>query len=513
MMPSAAIPSAQRWLITIAVMTAAFMQVIDITIVTVAIPDMQGALASAPDQITWVLTSYLVAAGIFMPLTGYFNERLGRKNYLLFSIFGFTLASMLCGAASSLTAMVIFRILQGIFGAALVPLSQTILTDIYPKEDRGKAMALWGIGITLGPILGPTLAGYITDLSSWRWIFYVNAPAGALSLFLAWYAMPAAPKKFRAMDWSGFFLLALAIGCAQLVLDRGNQDDWFNSRTICLITALAVISFIAFFINNCRKKMTQSRLLDLTIFQDRNFTISCFLLMALGFGMFGSLVILPVMLQNLMNYSVLAAGLALAPRGISSMIGMILVSKLIKTIDPRLLISSGVLLSVVGAYGCTYYSLNINLWWIIWPLLLQGFGLSLIFIPLTTLAFATLPEKVNAEASGVFSLVRTLGASTGISIIITMFTRHGQIAWNQLGGFIQPYNLALAAYLRPLHLTIAHPLAAALLGSELLRQANMVASVDVFFLMSLSFLAMLPLVVLFKKPAPAANKHLAAGGE
>lgn len=489
----------QRWMIAIAIMLATLMQVLDTTIVNVALPHVQGSLAASPDETTWTLTSYLVASAIFMPLTGYWADRFGRKPYLLISILGFTLSSALCGAAASIFQMVFFRLLQGIFGAGLVPLSQAILTDIFPVKERGKAMAIWGMGVMVGPILGPSLGGYLTDVTSWRWTFYVNIPFGIISAFMVYRCVPDTFKKKRKMDWIGIILLAMAVGSIQYVLDRGNQVDWFDALEIRITMLLGIIGLVGFLFYSLRSKT--KTIIDLAIFKDRNFVLASLLLAVLGLGMYGTMVIQPQMLQGLLNYPVLTAGLMLAPRGIASMFSMMIVSRLINRLDPRWLISTGILLGAGGIYLTTIHcSQTISLTWLVIPLILQGLGLGLIFVPLSAVAFSTLPATCRAEAAGVYSLIRTIGSSIGISITITFLTRHTQMAWNQLGGLLQPYNPILIDYLRAnYHLKPTDPQAATMLLNELGKQSAMLAYMNTFAFITWSFIMMLPLVLLLKK--------------
>jgi DHA2 family multidrug resistance protein len=487
-----------RILITVAVMIATLMQTLDTTIINVALPHMEGSLGTTSDKITWVLTSYLVASAIFMPLTGYFTDRLGMKKYLLISIGGFILASALCGAATSITEMVIFRLLQGIFGAALVPLSQAILADIYPEEERGVAMAIWGVGVMLGPILGPTLGGYLTELASWRWNFYINVPIGIFCMLLTWQVLPESVKKIRSMDWYGLILISVTIGATQFFLDRGNQDNWFDSTIICISAFLVIISLLLFLLHNIGRK-GKSLVFDLNIFSDRNFAISSILLGIFGLGLYGAMVTLPLMLEGLFNYPVITTGLVMAPRGISAMASMILVGYLIKKHDPRLLIFIGIIMSCCGMYIGTYYNLDLSPGWFIGPILLQGFGLGMIFVPLSAVAFSTLPAVMRPEAAGLFSLLRTLGSSIGISIVSTLLSRNTQIAWNHFGGFINPYNTAVNHYLYPLHLQASSPKGAAMLATVVATHAQMQAYVDIYKFITWSFLLMLPLVILIKK--------------
>lgn len=496
LMPADALSSFDRVLIIFVVMSATLMQVIDTTIVNVALPHMQGALNAAPDEITWTLTSYLVASAIFMPLTGYFTDRLGRQEYLIICILGFTVVSALCGAANSLTQIVAFRLLQGAFGAGLVPLSQAVMTDIFPKEDRGKAMALWGIGVMVGPVLGPSLGGYLTEVLSWRWTFYVNVPVGLVTLLLV-SKVPNTEKRARSMDWPGLLLISTSIGGLQYVLDRGNQADWFSSDVICFVSFLALSSLIAFIFRSFSQK--NQRIFDLAIFKDRNFTIASLLLGIFGLGLYGTMVIQPLMMESLLNYPVLTTGLVLAPRGLAAMLSMLCVGKLINRIDGRIIIGLGVLTTALGMSIGRFYSLDISIGWIIWPMLLQGFGLGMIFVPLSVIAYTTLDPKLRTEAAGIYSLLRTIGGSVGISIAITVFARRSQYFWNQLSGSLTPYNPAVYHYLHPLHLHPQQPMGMAILTYALQRQTSILAMVNTFDFITWSFLLMVPVIFLLRK--------------
>lgn len=494
------IDQSKRWLIIIAVMAATLMEVLDTTIVNVALPYMQGSLNAAPDQISWTLTSYMVASGIFMPLAGYFSDRLGRREYLLYCIAGFTLASIFCGAATSLSEIVLCRLLQGAFGAGLIPLSQAIMTDIYSPQERGKAMAIWGAGVMVGPILGPTLGGYLTSVADWRWTFYINVPVGIMAAILAYKVVPETQVKDRKMDWFGLGLLSLAIGSIQFVLDRGNQSNWFDSTGIQVAVFLAFASLAGFIFRNLEKK--PQAVFDMAIFKDRNYTIASLMMLVMGVGLYGTMVIQPLLLEELMNYPVLLTGLSMAPRGLSSMISMIMVSKLISKVDPRLLVVMGIVLVALGTFVSTEYSLDTSLFWFTWPLLVQGFGMGMIFVPLSVLAYSTLAPDLRVEAAGLYSLLRTIGGSIGIAVTVTIWTRHTQIAWNELGAHIQATNQTVANYLQPLHLTATSPQGAAILGNMLLQQAQMVAFVSSYAFVAWSFLIMLPLLILFRYKKP-----------
>ena len=497
---SAAAAPLNRFMITFGVMAATVMQVLDMTIVNVALPDMMGSLSASTDQISWVLTTYLVASAVMMPLTGYMSDKLGRRRFLLLSIGGFVLASAMCGLAFNLSSILLFRIVQGIFGAALVPLSQAVMVDVFPLEERGKAMAIWGMGVMVGPILGPTLGGYLTEYFSWRWTFFINLPVGLLSFALAERYIPDTPRRERDMDWLGLFLASVAIACMQFVLDRGNQDGWMGSTTILSLTVLGVVSFIFFLVyalNTTRKPV-----FDVRMFKDKNFATGSFMILVMGLGLFGSMVIQPLYLEGLMGYPTLDTGLLMAPRGIASMFSMMLMGRLLGRVDTRLIVGAGILLTALGSHFMTYYNFNIDLFWIVWPAMVQGFGLGMIFVPISTVALSTLDTRLAAEGAGLFSLMRTLGSSVGISVATTLYTRGIQTDWNLLGGYIQPYNPQLRPYLETLHQAPDSPLGIQLLARELARQAQIVALTETFAIITLSVIAMLPLLFFLRGKLP-----------
>ena len=491
------VATADRLMITFAVMSATLIQVLDTTIVNVALPHMQGELGATSDQISWVLTSYLVSSAICMPLTGYFADVLGRKRFLLICISGFVAASALCGVSQSLAQIVIFRLLQGVFGAALVPLSQAIMADAYPPEERGKAMAIWGLGVMVGPILGPTLGGWLTEVASWRWTFYINVPVGALSLFLASQFVPDTPRRPRRMDWAGLGLLATGVAGLQYMLDRGNQQDWFSAADIKWAAALGVIGLTSFAIYSL--KLGEQAVFDVRIFRDRNFAMACLVIAAMGLGMYGGLVLQPILLEGLLGYPIVTTGIVMAPRGIATALTMVLVGRLVSVVDARLLVLAGIAISAVGSWMMTYYSLDISTINIVLPAFLQGIGLGLIFVPLSTIAYATLERSRMAEGAGIYSLIRTIGSAIGISIVTTVLTHQTQIIWNELGAHINVYRDAVTDYLRNLHLSPTDPRGLALVAHQVAQQAQMGAMLDVFKLITLSYAFMLPLLLLLKR--------------
>ena len=485
-------------LVAVAVMAATIMQVLDTTIINVALPNMAGQLDATPDNISWVLTSYLIASAIFMPLTGYFTDRLGQKRFLLISIAGFVITSALCGMATSLAQMVLFRFLQGVFGASLVPLSQSIMLQVYPGEQRGKAMAIWAMGVMVAPILGPTLGGWLTDVVSWRWTFYINLPVGIASFILAVRYVPDSAVKARRMDWFGFTSLAVGIGAVQLVLDRGNQDDWFSSQTLIFATIIAVFSFIFFFVYTITGK--HHPLFDLRIFKDRNFLVASLIMTTIGVGFFGGMVLQSLYLQNFLGYPTFDAGLYMAPRGLASLLIMIIVGKFSGKFPPRNFVLAGIFCSIGGNYLMTRFTGDITANELLLPMILQGFGMGLIFVPISTLAFTTLPKTIAAEAAGIYSLIRTFGSALGISILATYFSRDTQKNWALLRGNITPYSDALHHYLAPLHLSAQDTQGIGLAAKAVMTQAQSIAYIDSFTFSTLNFVLMLPLLLLVRTP-------------
>ncbi|NNM60506.1 MAG: DHA2 family efflux MFS transporter permease subunit [Legionellales bacterium] len=495
--PTYVIDPFERWMITIAVMLVAVVEVIDMTIVNVALPNMQGALGANTDQITWVLTSYIVSSAICMPLTGFLVTRLGRKRLLLINIVGFLASSMLCGMSVSLPQMVFFRILQGIFGATLVPMSQYILRDTFPKNEQGKAMAIWGIGIMAGPILGPTIGGYITDALNWRWIFYVNIPVCIMAFFMTLKFITETPRSKPFIDWFGLFLMAMGIGTLQIFLDEGNEYNWLDSNGMVILFVMSLY-FLSYFV--IRGWNYRRNIINLHLFKDHNLTMATILLTLYCMLVFGLLTLQPIMMQDLLNYPVLTTGIVMAPRGFSSGFSMFVVSKLMGKVDLRIIIVIGLLLSAAGTYGMTQYSLYISEPYLIWTGVIQGFGMGLIFVPLSTLALATISREQGAEASGLFSFGRSIGSSIGISALSTVLAQESQINWNRLGGNLNAANPALYQWITAHQLSLSNPLTAQLLGADLNAQSSMIAFVDCYYLIFLAFLAMIPMVFLLRQP-------------
>ncbi len=506
---SAAPAAENRTLVTISIMLATIMQALDTTIANVALPHMQGSLSAAQDQISWVLTSYIVAAAIMTPMTGWLSNRFGRKRVFLGSVLGFTLASMMCGAATSLGQMVLFRLLQGVFGAALVPLSQAVLLDVNPKERHGQAMAIWGAGIMVGPILGPTLGGWLTETYNWRWVFYINLPVGILA-FLGILVFVKETGRNRALpfDFFGFAMLSLGVGALQIMLDRGQQLDWFGSGEIMIECALAAGALWIFAVHSLTSK---TPFIDLSIFKDRNFLSGNILIFVVGIVLYATLALLPPMLQDLFDYPVITTGEVLMPRGIGTMVAMLFVGRLTGKVDARLMLLLGLSLMGVSLWQMTGYSLEMGDAPILWAGLLQGVGIGFTFVPLSTIAFGTLPPEKRTEAAAIFSLLRNVGGSIGISSVVTVLVQNTQTVHQSMAAGINVYNQPLMnpAVQRFWDIGTSGGLAA--LNAEITRQASMVAYINDFKLMMVVTLAAIPLLLLLRAPkrGPKSEVHAA----
>jgi len=473
------------------------MQVLDTTIANVALPNMQGSLGATRDQITWVLTSYIVAAAIMTPMTGWIADRFGRREVFIASVAGFTAASMLCGVATNLGVMVLFRVFQGICGAALVPLSQAVLLDINPRERHGQAMALWGAGIMVGPIAGPVLGGWLTDTFNWRWAFYVNLPVGLLALLGMLIYLPKSHPRQRGFDFFGFAMLSLAVGALQMMLDRGDQLDWFSSAEIWLEMGLAISGAWVFVIHTAT---AEHPFLDPHIFRDRNLATALTLIFMVGIILLAGLALMPPMLQNILGYPVITAGMVLAPRGVGTMISMILVGRLVQRVDARILIFCGLSVTAFSLYQMTGFSPQMDKGPIIISGVIQGLGLGFVFVPLSTLAFATLEPRYRTDAASLFSLVRNIGSSIGISIVTVMLAHNLQVNRTELVSVLTPFDQQLDSVRR----IGSDQVMLSMLDNEVTRQSLMVGYVDDFKLMMLITLMVLPLVFLLRKPAAPA---------
>lgn len=484
-------------LVTVSVMLATIMQVLDTTIANVALPHMQGSLSATQDQITWVLTSYIVAAAIMTPATGWLTGRFGRKEIFLISIAGFTVTSLLCGIATSIEEMVIFRLLQGVFGAALVPLSQSTLLDINPKEKHGAAMAVWGVGVMLGPILGPTLGGYLTEYYDWRWVFYINLPIGIISFLGVSAFLHESERHERPFDMFGFLMLSLAIGSLQLILDRGQQVDWFQSKEILLYSGIVASALWMFVVHS---RHAEHPFLSPEMFLDRNFVTGIIFIFFVGIILLATMALLPPFMQNIMGYPVIDVGLVMAPRGIGTMISMMIVGKVSGKIDPRLLITLGLTLTAASLWQMTHFASFVPMHMIVSSGILQGLGLGFIFVPLSTISFSTLAMKYRTEAAGIFSLMRNLGSSIGVSVVMTLLGMSIQMNHSYLAEHITPFNSGIAQQYLPQALPGGATAGLYVLNAEINKQAATIAYLNDFAFMMWIVIAAMPLVLFLRNP-------------
>jgi DHA2 family multidrug resistance protein len=488
-------------MITASIMLATIMQGVDNTIANVALPHIQGSLSAAQDQIAWVLTSYIVAVAIMTPLTGWLAGRLGIKYVFLISVAGFTLASALCGSATSLTQLVIYRLLQGACGAGLVPLSQSVLMQINPPERHGQAVAIWGTGVMLGPIFGPMLGGWLTEDYSWRWIFYINLPVGLVaSLGILIFIRDTRHTHREAFDFFGFITLSVAVGALQMMLDRGQLKDWFNSTEIWVTAIVSAVGFYLFIVHTATAE--DRSFINLDLLKSPNFMAGTVLMFFVGGILSGTLALLPTMLQSLMNYPVFTTGLITAPRGIGTMVAMFLVGRLINRVDNRLLILTGFLLTVLSLWQMTGFSLQMGMAPVILSGILQGFGLGCTFVPLNTLALSNLPRHILTQGTAMRSLMRNLGGSIGISSLEALLIQNTQIVHSRLVEHLRPDNpLAQAPFLTP-PFSLTTPSGMAALNAEVTRQAAMVAYVNDYALMMVIVLLLIPLLLLVRRARP-----------
>jgi DHA2 family multidrug resistance protein len=508
------------WLIAVSVMFATFMEVLDTTVVNVSLPHIAGSLSVSIDEATWALTSYLVANAIILPMTGWLAGMFGRKRLLMLSVVGFTASSFLCGLAPTLGTLILFRIMQGATGGALQPLSQAVLLEAFPPQDRGKAMGFWGLGIVVAPILGPVLGGWLTDNYSWRWVFYINIPVGIASIVMTkLYIFDPSYLKIesRKVDYWGIGMLAVGIGALQIVLDKGQEDDWFSSRLIVTLSVVAVVTLVALVVHELT---AEQPIVDLRVFKERSYAVGVFLMTVVGFVLYGSMVLLPVMLQTLLGYPPLQAGIAMAPRGIGSFFMMPLTGWMTGRFDPRKLLTVGL---VTGGFTLLWLSrlnLQAGYWDIFWPQLFQGVGMSMLFVPLTTIAMDRIPREKMGYATSLFNLMRNIGGSVGIAITGTLLARHSQSTTVMLGSNVTAYDPASQSMLAGMRsafmaagadaVTATNRAYAAMAGL-VARQATMVSFVGIFQLLGVLFLALVPLVLLMKRPRgridPSAAAH------
>jgi MFS transporter, DHA2 family, multidrug resistance protein len=499
---------ANRGAITACVILAVIMQALDTTIANVALPYIQGSVSASSDQINWVLTSYIVAAAIMTPPSGFLSAKFGRKRVLLTAIAGFVIASILCGLSQSLAQIVVFRLMQGLFGAALVPLSQGFLLDMYDVKERGSAMALFGVSVMVGPVLGPVIGGWLTDNISWRWVFYINLPIGALAFAgISIFVIETKKDALAKLDWLGFAALSVSIGALQIFLDRGEQLDWFSSGEIVIEAIICAAAFYIFLVHTFTSKTS---FVNPRLFLDRNFAISFIFIFVVGVTYLASLALMTPYLQTLMGYPVMTAGIVMGPRGLGTMTCMFIVGRLIGRVDTRWLLTLGLGLSAWAMWVMTSWTPDVSQWTIVSVGFVQGAGLGFLFVPLTTVAFSTLPASMRGEGTGLYNLSRNIGSSVGISVVTALLTENTQINHASIAAYVTPFNHGFAM---PAVLHALNPLTAAgraALDGLISLQAVIIAYTDDFKLLMILSLAVMPLVFLLRKAAaPAAVDHSA----
>jgi DHA2 family multidrug resistance protein len=501
-------PSVNPWIIAGAVMLATFMEVLDTTVVSVALPNMAGALSSTNEEATWVLTSYLVANAIVLPASGWFSLRFGRKRFLIFCTALFTIGSFLCGVAPSMPFLVLARMLQGAGGGALQPLSQAILLESFPRKQHGMAMAAFGIGVVVAPIVGPLLGGWLTDNYSWRWMFYINIPIGLLSVFMMGRFVEDPPyikdAKPGTIDAIGFAFLTIWLATLQIVLDKGQQEDWFASTWISWFTVISISAMVMLIMRELR---TAEPLVDLRVLKNRNFWVGSALMAVVSAGMYSAITLVPLFVQTLLGYTALSSGIATAPRGIGAIVAMPIVGLLLSYLDGKWLIMLGVALIITSTLMFGNVTLDTAMINLVLPNILQGFGMALVMVPLMAIAVGTLPKEKMGNASGIFNLTRNLAGSIGISISTTYLARLAQVHQANMVGHMSPYESVfrerLSAFQGALSSGAGAPQAQVqayvVMNRILLQQSALKAFVDVFAWTALITVICIPGALLLKK--------------
>ncbi len=488
------------------VMIGTLMEVVDTSVANVSLPHMQGTFSAGVDEITWVITSYLVANAVILPITGWLARRFGRKRFYLSCLALFTLASLGSGAAPSLAFLIVMRVIQGFAGGAMVPMSQAILLESFPTQEHGKAMALFGVGVVFGPIIGPTLGGYITDTMTWRWVFYINLPVGLLGLVLGFLFISDPPYLRRPegrVDFASFLFIAVGLGSLEVMLNRGQRYDWFASsfiRTFALLAALGIALFV------WRSLTAEHPLVDLSLFRNREFATGTFLMFLLGFGLYGSFTMLPLFAQKMMGYTATLAGLVLSPGGIASLVAMALVGNLVGRVDTRILVLVGALFNVAALVVLARLNLDVDFFYLMTSRVLQGFGLGFLFVPITVAAFVRLSPSQTGQGTGLFNLLRNEGGSVGIALSATVLSRHAQLHHARLAEQLTPYSPLVQERVQAMGRGLvllsgndpesSRQLANVLLHGGLLRQAWAMAYVDVFWMLTMAFVVFLPFILL-----------------
>ena len=498
-----------KWLITITVMLPTIMEIVDTSVANVALPHMQGSLNAGTDEVTWVLTSYLVSNAVVLPMTGWLARVFGRKRFLITCIILFTVSSVLCGAAPNLATLIVFRILQGAAGGALIPTSQAILMETFPPKEQGMAMAIFGVGAMFGPIVGPALGGWITDNLNWRWIFYINFPIGVLAVAMATYFIfdPSYLKKQKMkIDYWGLGLLTVGLGSLQVVLDKGQQEDWFNSS---FVMSFSVITIVTLLLLVWVELKHEHPIINLRLFKNVSFSAGNFIMFTVGFCLYSSIMLIPLFLQTLMGYNATRAGMVLAPGGVATLITMPFVGAYIQRGDGRKVVLAGLLIGAVSMFMMQRFSLEASYWDFVWPRVVLGIGLAMTFVPLTTVTLSTIQREEMGNATGLFNLLRNVGGSVGIAISATLLARFSQFYQTSLVAHVTPYSYQAQARLHALKQTAlsrgmdavsAERFSYLALDGLVRRQAGMLAYNRIFWVVGLAFLVIIPLLLLLKKP-------------
>lgn len=502
-------PAVNPWIVAIAVMFGTFMEVLDTTVVNVSLPHIAGSLSASVDEATWALTSYLVANAIVLPITGWLANYFGRKRLLMTAVVGFTGASLLCGLAPSLPVLIFFRCIQGATGGALQPLSQAVMLEAFPPQDRGKAMGFWGLGIVVAPMLGPVIGGWLTDSYSWRWVFYINLPVGLASIIMTRLFIfdPPYIRRTRAgIDYWGIGMLAVGISALQVVLDKGQEEDWFSSHLISILTVIAVAGLTAFVIRELR---APHPVVNLRVLKVRTYSTGVFLMTVVGFVLYGSLVLLPVFLQTLLNYPALQAGIAMAPRGLGSFLMMPITGAILSRLDARKLLGLGMVATAITLFQLSHLNLKAGYWDVFWPQFIQGLALALLFVPLTTVTMDPIPREEMGNATSIFNLMRNLGGSMGIAGATTLLARQQQLHINRLGANVTIYSPQARAainHMRGLFMgqgsdpATATNRAYGVIFGQVQQQASMLSFMDVFHILGVIFLLVIPALLIMRRP-------------
>lgn len=499
-----------KWLVALTVMLPTLIEIIDTSVVNVSLEHIRGSLSAGVDESTWTITSYLVSNAIIIPITGWLSRMFGRKNYLMGSVALFTVSSFLCGSAWSLGSLIFFRIMQGIGGGALQPLSQSILLEAFPPAQHGMATALFGMGIMFGPIIGPLMGGWITDNWTWRWIFYINVPIGIVSILLTMFVIqdPHYMKRVKMkIDYWGLTLLTVGLGSLQFVLDKGEREDWFQSP---LIVTFAIITAISLILLVILEYFAEHPVIDLRLFKDRTFTSGNVVMFFVFFNLFGTIVLLPIFLQSLMGYTSYLAGLVLGPGGLATMIALPIVGRMVGKTNPKYVLAAGILFSAISTHLMSLFNLNAPFWDLVWPRVVLGIAMGFIFIPLTTMTLSHIPREKMTEATGMYNLLRNIGGSVGVAVVTTILAQRSQFHQSRLIAHLSPFDPgyieAKARIMEKLSSMGIHSTNPdALIYRELQRQSSVLAFNDSFFVLSVMMMLIFPLVFLMQRATRSAG--------